>query len=442
LERKRPTTRQRLDRALDRTFAEADHPGRIDPFEAKFRLSSVWTGAWMTLLVCIPTLIYGLSGGGKDDRALYWAVWSSALIGGLIAFILRWRRIIRSRWREAAFLAWTILDLLLLAGAIISDGGPESPLTILIFGPIIIVGVSYPTSSVKFVGALCLAGYTAFAVAYGEPFGRATVVLMIIDLDDFKSYNDSHGHIVGDELLVWTAGRIRSTLRPADSLARIGGDEFAVLVAGADKSASEQLAKRIQAACADRAPHCTGIASAPADGNDFDSLYRAADRALYEAKRERGSRLGGQLGIGPSRPVGVGGGRRVRGYSRPAAGWWRGGAVAGGGADAGRWRGRGGGGADAGRWGVTGGAPGPQWPSSESLRALGLGRRSVVAVRARGCQRRAAHVWAATGWGSRSVRPRFAGPRAARPGASAPSRTTAWSVSSGTWTIELGYMAS
>jgi diguanylate cyclase (GGDEF)-like protein len=293
LERKRPTTRQRLDRALDRTFAEADHPGRIDPFEAKFRLSSVWTGAWMTLLVCIPTLIYGLSGGGKDDRALYWAaVWSSALIGGLIAFILRWRRIIRSRWREAAFLAWTILDLLLLAGAIISDGGPESPLTILIFGPIIIVGVSYPTSSVKFVGALCLAGYTAFAVAYGEPFGRATVVLMIIDLDDFKSYNDSHGHIVGDELLVWTAGRIRSTLRPADSLARIGGDEFAVLVAGADKSASEQLAKRIQAACADRAPHCTGIASAPADGNDFDSLYRAADRALYEAKRERGSRLG------------------------------------------------------------------------------------------------------------------------------------------------------
>jgi len=128
-----------------------------------------------------------------------------------------------------------------------------------------------------------------------ERFGQP-LALMIIDLDEFKAYNDSHGHLAGDGLLVWTTARIRDTLRPTDVLARIGGDEFAVLVAGADAAESRPLATRIRAACAERAPHCTGIASAPADGHDFDSLYRAADRALYEAKRHRGAPVPHQRG--------------------------------------------------------------------------------------------------------------------------------------------------
>jgi diguanylate cyclase (GGDEF)-like protein len=116
---------------------------------------------------------------------------------------------------------------------------------------------------------------------------RHPVWLIIIDLDDFKGYNDSHGHIAGDRLLAWVVARIAATLRPTDSLARLGGDEFVVLVAGADAAAAEPLAARIHEACLAQAPHCTGIASAPADGVDFDALYRAADHRPYEAKRSR-----------------------------------------------------------------------------------------------------------------------------------------------------------
>ena len=60
-----------------------------------------------------------------------------------------------------------------------------------------------------------------------------------------------------------------------------------MLVAEADSALAEPLAQRIEAACSERIEHCTGIASAQVDGDDFDSLYRAADRRLYEAKRAR-----------------------------------------------------------------------------------------------------------------------------------------------------------
>ncbi len=332
-----------------RAVQALDRAARIDPPEAEFRLNSVWAGAWVTLIVCVPALVYALTGGGRSGRALFLVDWIVALVGGLVTFVLPWRKIIRSRWRELAFLTWTILDLLLIGIAVVCDGGPESPVTGLFFAPIVFVGASYPTWSVKLVGTIGVIGYAGFAVAYGERFGRLVLVLgglgaaalmswwqahnherrrlelaqasitdpltgalnrrgldsaaaaslaavvrsgtpvalILIDLDDFKAYNDSYGHVAGDELLCWIAECARGTLRPTDSLARIGGDEFAVLVVGADRLAAAPVAERIRAACADRGSHCAGIASAPADGHDFDSLYRTADHALYKAKRQR-----------------------------------------------------------------------------------------------------------------------------------------------------------
>ena len=342
-------TRRRLTGAVAHGFPAVDPAAEIDPLEAEFRLHSVTAGAVVTLIVCIPALFYVMTSARESGKILLLAAWATALVGAVIALVLPWEGIIRSAWREPVFLIWTLLDLCLIGLTVVADGGPSSPITVLFFVPIVFVGASYPTWSVKLVSFLALAGYAGLAVAYHEPLGAAVLVLgglestalmswwqahnherrrcelarasvtdpltgalnrrgldaaaaaelaavdrfgrpvalMIIDLDNFKTYNDTYGHIAGDELLAWTADRIRIALRPSDALCRVGGDEFAVLVANADVSAAEPLVHRIQAACSHRAPHCTGIASAPADGHDFDSLYRASDRALYQAKGQR-----------------------------------------------------------------------------------------------------------------------------------------------------------
>jgi diguanylate cyclase (GGDEF)-like protein len=339
----------RMRRLVALSSSELRHSSPIEPLELQFRLNSVWTGAWMTILLCIPAILYVIEGGSARHRPLFLSIWILALISGAVVFFLPWRRIIESHWRELVFLMWALLDLALIALAAFADGGLDSPVTGLLFAPIVFVGASYPMWSVKLIGALGVSGYAGLAAIDGQSLGRASlmlgalggaaaisawtahnhelrrqkldmasvtdpltgalnrrgldaaaaselgrverhgvpVALLIIDLDQFKPYNDTHGHLAGDQLLAWFADTVRSTLRPSDTLARIGGDEFAVLVAHSDADAAEPLAERIREACGDRVRHCTGIASAPADGGDFDSLYRAADLRLYEAKRGR-----------------------------------------------------------------------------------------------------------------------------------------------------------
>ena len=72
------------------------------------------------------------------------------------------------------------------------------------------------------------------------------VAVLFLDLDDFKTVNDSFGHPAGDDLLVEVAKRIRSATRPSDTVARFGGDEFAVLVeSGTMPEAAQAVAERI-----------------------------------------------------------------------------------------------------------------------------------------------------------------------------------------------------
>jgi len=121
--------------------------------------------------------------------------------------------------------------------------------------------------------------------------------LLYLDLDKFKPVNDSLGHTAGDELLQGVAARIRQQVRESDTVARVGGDEFTVILPDiARREEAETVAKKIIAALA--APFqlgsqkqsidigtSIGIALYPADALDADALVKAADAAMYSAKQ-------------------------------------------------------------------------------------------------------------------------------------------------------------
>ncbi|MCU1613964.1 MAG: diguanylate cyclase [Frankiales bacterium] len=123
------------------------------------------------------------------------------------------------------------------------------------------------------------------------------VAAMVLDLDHFKRLNDAHGHAAGDAVLQAVAGALAATVRPADVLARTGGEELVVLGLVGDGTEAHHLAERLRAAvaasCTDDGHRVTasiGIAlTRPVDGDDpGDALWRLIDRAdaaMYEAKR-------------------------------------------------------------------------------------------------------------------------------------------------------------
>lgn len=121
----------------------------------------------------------------------------------------------------------------------------------------------------------------------GRPFA-----LLAIDLDGFKAVNDTQGHAAGDLVLKTASQRITQNLRAADVTARLGGDEFAVLLSETDmrgaRIVGDNLLRVLSAAYAGidvNVSASIGIAIFPQSGDTVDSLLRAADEALYEAKR-------------------------------------------------------------------------------------------------------------------------------------------------------------
>jgi diguanylate cyclase (GGDEF)-like protein len=129
------------------------------------------------------------------------------------------------------------------------------------------------------------------------------VAAMVLDLDHFKRLNDAHGHAAGDAVLQAVAGALAATVRPADVLARTGGEELVVLGLVGDATEAHHLAERLRAAvaasCTDDGHRVTasiGIAlTRPVDGDDpGDALWRLIDRAdaaMYEAKRQGRDRI-------------------------------------------------------------------------------------------------------------------------------------------------------
>lgn len=119
------------------------------------------------------------------------------------------------------------------------------------------------------------------------------LALLLLDLDDFKSANDRHGHAVGDLVLVEAARRIAASVRTGDVIARLGGDEFVVLLREIGTSDAVVVAEKIVDALAQPCMveghgitlgGSIGIAYCPDDAQDADTLMRYADMAMYRAK--------------------------------------------------------------------------------------------------------------------------------------------------------------
>lgn len=127
------------------------------------------------------------------------------------------------------------------------------------------------------------------------------VGVLFIDLDNFKTINDSFGHKIGDDVLRVVAEALRSAVRQTDTVARVGGDEFTVLVEPLDELADADLvAQKLLSAAQTTVTlqgaevHLTasiGAAVFPDHGTNIDSLIESADSAMFLAKRRGGNRL-------------------------------------------------------------------------------------------------------------------------------------------------------
>lgn len=133
----------------------------------------------------------------------------------------------------------------------------------------------------------------ASALRHGRPFA-----LLFLDINDFKGINDVHGHAIGDQVLCEVARRLEDCVGQQDTVARMGGDEFTVLLtdlssagAVAEKMAQILAALAMPLASEQRAlpmPSCSiGVACYPEDGADIDTLLNCADDDMYRNKRRR-----------------------------------------------------------------------------------------------------------------------------------------------------------
>ncbi len=333
--------------------------GSHDDFETQYWLRTAAAGSWVTILMSLAGFAYLAFFAAAEHRAGLGLMLGVLAVSGLLAqFVVPWRRIVASSWRERAFLCWGLLTVAMIWVLAMVDGGSESPLRVALFLPLVFASLSFPVRYVVATGLAALVAFLALAAAGGvsggyvlvygsvlagtavmalwqaknhdswrrelarsstiDPltqllnrrgfamaseraftalarYGRP-VTLAVIDLDHLKAYNDENGHQAGDELLCWVGERLAASVRAGDSVARLGGDEFAVLLPDTSPAAAKPVLDRLSGALAERAPHCLGIATAPGEGASFDHLYRTADSALYQQKLVR------PPGVGPPAP--------------------------------------------------------------------------------------------------------------------------------------------
>jgi diguanylate cyclase (GGDEF)-like protein len=329
--------------------------GIVDQTTVRMRVATFAAGIWLSYVVCGTGAVYVALTWQCPHRALIGALFAAGLTGAALVSRLPRERIVRSRYREAFFLGWSMIDLSLITCAALADGGTHSALSLVFFVPVVFAAMSYPLGSVLAVAGLSVASYLTLALIAGggwwgyeglfavmlsctgamsawqarnhehqrralmevsrsDPLTgclnrrgfeeRAVAVLdsatrqggqgavLVLDVDHFKEVNDRHGHAAGDELLRWIAARLKASVRPGDAIGRLGGDEFAILFADISPMAAVEGASRLLDAMRERAPCSVGTATFPMDGMELEELMRQADMRLYASRHGRPEREG------------------------------------------------------------------------------------------------------------------------------------------------------
>jgi diguanylate cyclase (GGDEF)-like protein len=326
------------------------NPEADDSF-LQFRERSIRDGVWLSLVTILIVLVYVLASWASAQHTPIVVLLTGALASTFVVSRLPAAAIVRSRWREHFFLVWSAADIALIAAIVSVDGGSSSVLGAIFFLPLIFGSLSYPARSVGICGVMSVLAYAVAALLAGGAEADAVGVfsallvgaavmgvsqasnrerqrrelarlsrsdpltaclnrrgfterfeaelsdyvrhdgrplgLIVIDLDGFKTVNDTQGHAAGDALLCRVAAALAADLRPSDVLARLGGDEFAVLLPEAGpgelRAAAERLDRRLGPVIA----ASLGLASLPADGETAEELHQSADADLYRSKQRR-----------------------------------------------------------------------------------------------------------------------------------------------------------
>ncbi|OBF17365.1 diguanylate cyclase [Mycobacterium kubicae] len=303
----------------------------LDPQPSARRWHAIGLTAYLSMLA-----LYAAAGSAAAPR-LYWILGAAALLAVTVALVGLWRG-----WQErrGLLLAWPVAALLstILAGAADSHATRELPGTITITFAylgltcgrwrslaVVPLGVAafvvggalhLPAQAPKITLAaamwILVSEVPAWLIARLERqsallrkiaetdaltslLDRSTLgpmlsrhasgsAVVLIDLDNFKGYNDSHGHEAGDELLVAFADALRLSTRKDDAVFRIGGDEFLLLLVAADRAEAEQVVDRLRRRWAEIGSS-VGFSAGIATGEQ--NLMRLADEHMYAAKRSR-----------------------------------------------------------------------------------------------------------------------------------------------------------
>jgi len=327
-----------------------DDQGIVDQSALRMREATFAAGVWLSYVVVGASALYiGLT-WERPHRLAISLLFGVGLVGAVVVSRLPRAKIVRSRYREGFFFGWSVLDLALIVTATAADGGTHSPLALVLFVPVVFAAMSYPLISVVTVGGLSMFAYLALALTVGgaptsyealfaamlfctgamsawqarnhdhqhqalmevsraDPltgclnrrgFEERAVAeissatrrahqgaVLVLDVDHFKEVNDRLGHAAGDDLLRWLVATMRSALRPVDAIGRIGGDEFAVLLADIEPAEAVATSVRLAGLLNRRQPCSIGVASFPMDGIDLEELMRAADARLYASRDGR-----------------------------------------------------------------------------------------------------------------------------------------------------------
>ncbi|GAB2999789.1 GGDEF domain-containing protein [Mycobacterium bourgelatii] len=316
-------------------------PRPIDPQPSTGRWHAIGLIGFLILVV-----LYGTVGahaayvaGSSVDVRLYWILGGATVLAGAVAVV---GRIIGWHNKRVLLLGWPIASLVftILVGSVDSDATRQLPGTItitfvyigltcprwrsLVLAPLGVVafvvgtgphpGGVPPTAVTAALMWVIVAEVPAWLIAkltqqtellhqiaqtdaltqlldrstLGHQLslhtGESTIVL--IDLDNFKQYNDTHGHAAGDELLVSFADALRWSVRQDDVVFRIGGDEFLLMLLGANHSDAEHVVARLRQRWTEvggQVGFSAGIAAGEPDP------LRAADRNMYAVKRATGA---------------------------------------------------------------------------------------------------------------------------------------------------------